>query len=99
LLREYFRQRDVVGLSKAAKNEPEALGKRIASTDLDENECRRSSRELQNAIYARRETCSLILPLIDRLNRKKMELSMKAGATQMLTKYRSQQLGRRQPER
>ncbi len=95
-LREHFRQRDVVEMSETTKAEAESLCERIASAECDEDECLRSSRELQNGIYARRDASPLMLPLVYRLSRKKMEVSMKAGATQMLTRYRSQQLSRLQ---
>jgi hypothetical protein len=95
-LREHFRQCDVVEMSETTKAEAESLGERIASAECGEDECLRSSRELQNGIYARRASSPLMLPLVYRLRRRKMEVSMKAGATQMLTRYRSQQLNRLQ---
>jgi hypothetical protein len=91
-LREQFRQRDVVEMSETTKTEAESLSEMIASSECDVDKCLRSSRDLQNGIYARRDASPLMLPLVYRLRRKKMEVSMKAGATQMLTRYRSHQL-------
>ncbi len=95
-LREHFRQRDVVDMSETTKAEAESLCDRVAISECSEDECLRSSRELQNGIYARRAASPLMLPLVYRLSRTKMEVSMKAGATQILTRYRSQQFDRLQ---
>lgn len=95
-LREHFRQRDVVDMSEATKAEAESLCDKASSLECNEDEYLRSSRELQNGIYARRAASPLMLPLVYRLSRKKMEVSMKAGATQILARYRSQPLNKLQ---
>jgi hypothetical protein len=49
-----------------------------------EPECETESREFQNAIYTRRASSPLILPLLYPWRRPKMERQMNVGADQLL---------------
>lgn len=79
-LREVFRQRDTAEAQDATKADAEALWERAKTGECDDAECLRLSREFQNSIYARRVSSPLMLPLIYRTRRAKMESQMNQGA-------------------
>ncbi|WP_198373759.1 S-4TM family putative pore-forming effector [Roseomonas rosulenta] len=54
-----------------------------------EEECQRTSRELQNAIYARRASSPLIFPRIYKRLRPQMEASMNEGVADLLSELRA----------
>jgi hypothetical protein len=79
-LREYFRQRDAAEAQETLRGDAEALWERAKTGGCDEGECEVLSREFQNAIFARRGTSPLMLPLVYKLRRSAMELQMNKGA-------------------
>lgn len=85
-LRECFRQRDVAELSEASKAEADAQCERAGASTVDETALASASRELQNAIYARRASSPLILPFVYRLARSDREARMKAGAAEIVAR-------------
>lgn len=79
-LREYFRQRDTAEAQETVRGDAEALWERAKTGGCGEGECQILSREFQNAIYARRVTSPLMLPLVYKLRRSGMEAQMNKGA-------------------
>lgn len=86
-LREYFRQRDTADqlddLMKAAKT----LWNEALTGTIDDEECADRSRELQDAIYARRVSSSLIVPLVYALSRERLEDEMNEAAADFMQQY------------
>lgn len=86
-LREFYRQRDTADqleeLMKAAKK----LWAEALAGQLSETDCADRSRELQDAIYARRVSSSLVVPIVYRLTRTRLEDEMHEGAADFLQEY------------
>jgi len=83
-IREYYRQRDTAVLLEDLLKEARKLWARALAGQCDADECLHRSREFQNAIYTRRATSPLILPLLYRLKRSRLEDEMNEGAAAFL---------------
>lgn len=91
-LREYFRQRDTADqLEELMKAARKVWGEALAGT-LDAAACEDKSRELQDAIYARRTSSSLIVPLVYTLSRARLEDEMNEAAADFLQQYQDSQV-------
>jgi hypothetical protein len=81
-LRERFRHLDTARKQDEVKSYVEELWKRIG--DCQPEECERSARLFQDAIYSRRASSPLIFPFVYSLRRSGMENEMNAGADKRL---------------
>jgi hypothetical protein len=83
-LREQFRQRDAAQKNETLKGHVERLIEDAATGKLSASQCTMRSRDIQDAIFARRSSNPMILPPIYRINRVKMEQSMNEGTARLL---------------
>lgn len=83
-MREYFRQKDTADAQETLKGDAEALWERAKAGACGEPECETLSREFQNAIFTRRASSPLIIPVLYPWRRPAMERLMNVGAAQLL---------------
>ncbi len=83
-IRERFRQIDAADSLETVKQEAEKLLAQASGGHCDEAECERRSREFQDAIFNRRASNPLILPLVYRFMRPELEQQMQAGVDALL---------------
>lgn len=86
-LREYYRQRDTADQLEELMKTARKLWCEALDGAIDEEECADKSRELQDAIYARRVSSSLIVPLAYKLSRAGLEDEMNEAAADFLKQY------------
>jgi hypothetical protein len=86
--REYYRQHDTAELLENLMKEAKKLWAAALDGQYDEKECSRKSRELQSAIYTRRGTSPLVIPLLHRIKRLQLEDEMDAGAANFLEEFK-----------
>lgn len=84
MIRESFRQRDAAEANETIKGEAEALIAQLKNATADEDFCTIRSREFQDGIYARRAANPMVIPLLYRLRRARMENQMNEGAKELL---------------
>lgn len=87
-LREYYRQRDTASSLEDLMAEAKQLWEKALAGSCDPDECKRKSREFQNAIYLRRSTSPLVLPGLYRMKRTSLEDEMNEGAAAFLRQLR-----------
>src|SRR5690606_20462988 len=87
-VREYFRQRDTADqledLMKAARK----LWQDSLTGTVGAAESGTKAREFQDAIFARRVSSALIVPLVYKLSRPRLEDEMNEAASDFLKRYR-----------
>lgn len=86
-LREFYRQRDTADQLEALMKAAKKLWAEALSGQLSEEDCADRSRELQDAIYARRVSSSLIVPIVYWLSRARLEDEMNDAAADFLLQY------------
>ena len=82
--REHHRQRDTAEALETIKANADALWNKAVTGTCGHDECAGRSREFQDAIFSRRASSPLNMPLVYNLLRSSMERSMKSGAAEML---------------
>lgn len=85
-IRERFRQADAAAAIEVIKAEAENMTALAIGGTASADDCDRWSRKFQSAIYARRVSNPLLLPLIYRFMRGEKEIEMTAGAEELLRK-------------
>jgi hypothetical protein len=90
-LREFYRQRDTADQLEELMRSAKKLWAEASADQLDEATCAKRSRELQDAIYARRVSSTLIVPIVYRLSRARLEDEMNEAAVDFLQQYRDEQ--------
>jgi len=83
-VREYLRQQDTADEQEASKADVEALWTTARAGACGEADCLTQSREFQDALYMRRATSPLMLPVVYSVRRPKMEKLMNKGAEELL---------------
>ena len=85
--REYYRQNDTADALEEHLRAAKALWARALAGDCDADRCLAQSREFQNAIYYRRASSPLIVPLLYRFKRLHLEDDMNEAAANFLAEY------------
>lgn len=83
-IRERFRQVDAAAAIEVIKGEAENMTALAIGGTASADDCGRWSRRFQSAIYARRVSNPLLLPLMYRFMRDEKEIEMTAGAEELL---------------
>lgn len=83
-IRERFRQVDAAAAIEVIKGEAENITALAIGGTASADDCGRWSRRFQSAIYARRVSNPLLLPLMYRIMRDEKEIEMTAGAEELL---------------
>ncbi len=83
-IRERFRQVDAAAAIEVIKGEAENMTTLAIGGTASADDCDRWSRRFQSAIYARRVSNPLLLPLMYRFMRVEKEIEMTAGAEELL---------------
>lgn len=91
--REFYRQRDTAEQLEDLTKKAREFWKRALKGACDEGACLEESREFQNAIYLRRSTSPLIIPLLYRFKRLRLEDEMNDSANNFLEEYRANARG------
>lgn len=86
-IREYYRQRDTADQLEELMKSAKKLWERSLAGHCSEPECTLRAREFQDAIYSRRVTSPLIVPLIYRFARPYLEDEMNEAASDFLKQY------------
>jgi hypothetical protein len=86
--REYYRQRDTASFLEDLMVEAKKLWDQALAGSCEPDECKRKSREFQNAIYLRRSTSPLVIPGLYRMKRTSLEDEMNEGAAAFLRQLR-----------
>lgn len=87
--REYFRQLDAANKLDELIKHAGKLWNKASDGAGDAVSFYQEARELQNAIYLRRATSPLVLPLVYKMKRPSLEDEMKEAATDFLDEYKS----------
>ena len=82
--REYYRQNDAADSLEEHLRAAKALWARALAGECDADHCLARSREFQNAIYYRRASSPLIVPLLYRFKRLQLEDDMNEAAANFL---------------
>lgn len=91
--REYYRQNDTADSLEEHLRAAKALWARALAGECDADHCLARSREFQNAIYYRRASSPLIVPLLYRFKRLQLEDDMNEAAANFLTDYHNANAG------
>ena len=83
-VREQFRQSDAAAANETLKGEAEKFLDSVRTNGCDDAECEKRARELQDAIFQRRVSNPLVLPLVYRIMRNELEQQAQAGADALL---------------
>jgi hypothetical protein len=86
-IREYYRQQDTADQLEDLMKSAKKLWELALSGECLEPECTLKTREFQDAIYARRVSSPLIVPLIYKLSRSYLEDEMNNAANDFLAQY------------
>lgn len=89
-LREFYRHRDTADQLEELMRAAKKLWDRASAGEVDPETCAISAREFQDAIYSKRVTSPLIIPLVYRLSRPRLEDEMNAAATDFLKSFLEQ---------
>jgi hypothetical protein len=82
--REYYRQIDTADQLEALMKEARKFWDTAIAGEVSSENCKVRSREFQNAIYNRRATSPLVLPLLYWFKRLSLEDEMNEGAASLL---------------
>jgi hypothetical protein len=85
--REFYRQRDSTEPSEKLLKEARKFWNEALVNACADDICLTKSRELQNAIYARRASSPMIFPLVYRIRRASLEDEMHEGAADFIGQY------------
>ena len=91
--REYYRQNDAADLLEEHLRAAKGLWARALAGECDADYCLAQSREFQNAIYYRRASSPLIVPLLYRFKRLQLEDDMNEAAANFLVDYKNANAG------
>jgi SMODS-associating 4TM effector domain len=91
--REYYRQNDTADSLEEHLRAAKTLWARALADECDAEHCLARSREFQNAIYYRRASSPLIVPLLYRFKRLKLEDDMNEAAANFLADYQNAKAG------
>jgi hypothetical protein len=91
--REYYRQNDTADSLEEHLRAAKALWARALAGECDADHCLAQSREFQNAIYYRRASSPLIVPLLYRFKRLHLEDNMNEAAANFLADYQNANAG------
>ncbi len=83
-VREHFRQKDTAESQDQTKSELESVLARMEAGAVSADDAREASRNIQNALYARRVSSPLIMPGLYEARRAYLERHMKAGVAARL---------------
>lgn len=89
--REFYRQRDTAEQLEELTKKARGFWKRALAGTCNEDACLEEAREFQNAIYLRRSTSPLIIPLLYRIKRLGLEDQMNEAANNFLEQYRAKE--------
>lgn len=87
--REYYRQNDTADALEEHLRAAKALWGHALAGDCDADHCLARSREFQNAIYYRRASSPLIVPLLYKFKRLQLEDDMNEAATNFLSDFQN----------
>lgn len=82
--REFFQHKDTALAQRALMVAVESLWEHIKATDIEPSVLLSRSREFQDAIFLRRKSNPLILPIVYKFYRPSMEVEMNIGAAERL---------------
>ncbi|MBX9708216.1 MAG: hypothetical protein K2X61_09815 [Caulobacteraceae bacterium] len=83
-VREHFRQKDTAESQDQTKSELESVLARVEAEAISADDARDASRNIQNALYARRVSSPLVMPGLYEARRAYLERHMKAGVAARL---------------
>jgi hypothetical protein len=83
-VREHFRQKDTAESQDQTKAELESILSRVEAKTISADDAREASRNIQNALYARRVSSPLVMPGLYEAQRSFLERNMKAGVVARL---------------
>lgn len=86
-IREFYRQRDTADQIEDLMKSAKVLWERGLAGQCDAYEAKSKAREFQDAIYARRVSSALVMPLVYKLARPGLEDEMNEAATDFLVQY------------
>lgn len=86
-VREFYRQRDTADQQQDLMKSAKKLWERCLEGDCTEDEASFRAREIQDAIYARRVSSPLMIPLIYKFRRPGLEDEMNESANNFLVQY------------
>jgi hypothetical protein len=86
-IREFYRQRDTADQLQELMKTARKLWERCLTGEATEPDCTYRAREFQDAIYSRRTTSPLVIPLVYSLLRPGLEDEMNEAATDFLAQY------------
>ncbi|MQW80667.1 hypothetical protein CN221_37015 [Sinorhizobium meliloti] len=86
-IREFYRQRDTADQQQDLMKSAKKLWERCLEVDGIEDEATVKAREFQDAIYARRVSSPLVIPLVYKFLRPGLEDEMNEAASDFLAQY------------